>query len=209
MPFWICWQIFLLGWFLLTNYTRLFILISVQEYPFHSILTVSSKYLHLFHTYFKDSSQYWSVQMAVWTSKIFSKICFRGSVCTTLYTSEIAALKTVCFMFYDFQLKKKTASVSMFVRLFPCTCVRVYDPADRQSWGTKLTLWALKCCSFLCHTLEIVHWIDNVRRWLVTSGCWAWLACQGLKWFTAKQYFTCLEEMVSCGHCSAAVTHFK
>jgi hypothetical protein len=69
-------------------------------------------------------------------------------------------------MLYKFQLKKLTI-VSMYVHLFTCMCVRVCDPADRHSCGTKLSLWALKGCSFLCHTLwSCTEWIMCAAGWL-------------------------------------------
>lgn len=109
-------------------------------------------------------------------------------------------------MLCKFQLNKNSICLHVCT-MKKCLCVHVWEPSDEQSCSPELTLGALKRCGFLRHTLESVPWMCNAGCWLLRALLN--LAFHGLRWFAAEQYFSCPEEMVSCRHDSAAVTHHQ
>lgn len=153
--------------------------------------------------YFKDSTQHWSILMLWELLKYLWKYDFEAVFAQ--YCEYLKLLLLKCLVLCKFQLNRDICLHVCAVK--KCLCVHVCGLSHRQSCSTEHSLWALKCCRFLRHTLESRHWMYNECCWLLCAL--PSLASHGLTWFTAKQYFTFPGKMVSCRHYSAAVTHYQ
>lgn len=177
MPFWICWQTFFAGLIFINELYRVIHLYQCTRIPISlhpdSIFKIFAFVSSIGH--FKDSSQRWSVQMLCELLQYFQKYdlevvfarhylwniwncCFKNGF---FYVIWVSAQKenSICFHVCTF------VSMHVYTCMWPCRQAEL----RHQAYTVSLEVLQLP----VSHS-EIVHWIDNVRRWLVTSGCWAW-----------------------------------